>query len=342
MQIRPTRRGAVVVGIVVGSGAMAIPFGTRSLDVIIAAGIVALGIALAQLVWYDRPAVERTPPPPDHVGSTDEVGVTVDPSAPMVLELSDSTGDGIATTMPDRVAIEDTASIEYRLMRARRGIHQLGPLTLRVFDTFGLFARRFEYDRLDDVVVYPPIAPVEPPDWLANRHLATEFESRYRERFDGIREYTSGDALRDIHWPSSAKRSTDTPTFIVQTFADSTDRASIVLAGEATSDRADPLAATLAGLAVPLLERGVPVGVRVPDGSVPPETEAGNRRAILRLLARTGGGTLEESDRRDATAVVRVETDDSIAIVPGSGGGEIGEPVRRPIGVTMAGGESDP
>lgn len=97
----------------------------------------------------------------------------------------------------------------YRLACTSRGEHVFGPLTLRSGDMFGLVSRETEDQRVDRLVVYPRILPVQLPRTAA-RHLVGEAAvpaSLFNDpsRIAGIREYRPGDSVRQIHWPATAR-----------------------------------------------------------------------------------------------------------------------------------------
>lgn len=96
---------------------------------------------------------------------------------------------------------------KYQVRAARRGYYPLGPLFLRSGDLFGFTE---EQSRLpaDYLTVYPRIIPLEqlglpsrlPFGILASRQRLFEDPARPR----GVREYQTGDSLRQINWKASA------------------------------------------------------------------------------------------------------------------------------------------
>ena len=93
---------------------------------------------------------------------------------------------------------------------ARRGVYRLGPMTLRLGDPFGLFEVARAYNDAETFVVYPPVSRL--PRLDLPRGTASG-QARVRRRAlewttnaASVRHYVPGDALRSVHWPTSAHR----------------------------------------------------------------------------------------------------------------------------------------
>lgn len=91
----------------------------------------------------------------------------------------------------------------------RRGYFPLGPLQVTTGDLFGFYPRTMTVPRLDPLVVYPRIFPL---DQLGIPSLAPLGETAGARRIFqdpsrvlGVREYTPGDSLRHVHWKASAR-----------------------------------------------------------------------------------------------------------------------------------------
>lgn len=100
-------------------------------------------------------------------------------------------------------------SVEYSLRSDVRGRFTLGPLTARITDPFGLAEVVRSFQTQADLVVTPPITalPVVPQSgaWTGagdNRPRAFALGSAEDVT---VREYRHGDALRRVHWRSSAR-----------------------------------------------------------------------------------------------------------------------------------------
>ncbi len=91
-----------------------------------------------------------------------------------------------------------------------RGVYRLGPWELRTGDPFGIFAVTQVYRHRQEVLVYPPLAPL-PPDLMPHRGLQGDHRPLRQpiqsETIDSmtVRPYQPGDPLRHIHWLTSAR-----------------------------------------------------------------------------------------------------------------------------------------
>lgn len=110
-----------------------------------------------------------------------------------------------------------TAEFAYLVQASRRGFYRLGPLQLTAGDMFG-FAERHARLAAGYLTVYPPITRLTqlglpsrlPFGTLASRQRLFEDPARPQ----GIRDYRSGDSLRQIHW----KASSHVDRLVVKTF----------------------------------------------------------------------------------------------------------------------------
>ena len=99
--------------------------------------------------------------------------------------------------------------LTYRVTLLRRGCHQIGPLVLESGDVFGLFRKCRIERRLDFVTVLPHYTIVDEFQVGEHRRLGNRASSRSifddPTRIRGVREYRPGDAMKHIHWKSSAR-----------------------------------------------------------------------------------------------------------------------------------------
>lgn len=112
-------------------------------------------------------------------------------------------------TRPVRSSHELQITYE-NLCSRRRGLYTIGPLRLRCADALGVFRHTHEFDVFTALYVYPKVPEVEHFDLLQEgtlRHVGQEVYPRAgrSEEFRSVREYRPGDALRLIHWPSTAR-----------------------------------------------------------------------------------------------------------------------------------------
>lgn len=91
-----------------------------------------------------------------------------------------------------------------------RGLHTLGPVTLRAADPFGFFSSRLTLDVADTVLVYPRLVPMPelgfPPrlalgETRVARHLLSD-----PSRVVGVRDYRPDDPFRSVHWKATARQ----------------------------------------------------------------------------------------------------------------------------------------
>lgn len=93
----------------------------------------------------------------------------------------------------------------------RRGLFTLGPTAIRSGDPFGIYAIEIHYPTTATLMVMPPVVPLPDIEVAAGGRSG---EGRPRanapERtvsISTVREYSPGDSLKYIHWPTTARRS---------------------------------------------------------------------------------------------------------------------------------------
>jgi uncharacterized protein (DUF58 family) len=303
------------VGIVAVCVAMAVQFGGRALDAVVMPLIlvvVAAGIAIRRA---DRPNVYRTVPGDDFVGRTGTVELEFETGKPQAGVVHDELPAGLAS---EENRIETTVGrgpVTYEVTYLERGLHEVGPLTLSVTDVLGIATKTFEYGPTDTVVVYPRVYELTGASRSELAMLAGSALDREREEFDRLREYESGDSLRDVHWKSSAKRPAE--DLVVKEFVAEEEVGDVSIAVEATDGNADRMAEAAASLAIHFLSMGVAVGMAVPDGvSLDPDAGADHRTRLLETLARVGAGEVGGTDRDDADVYVDA-TDGEVTVTIG-------------------------
>ncbi len=94
-------------------------------------------------------------------------------------------------------------------MCRRRGVYNLGPITVRSSDPFDIFGRELRFGHRRGLVVYPQA--LELPRYSAPpANLPGEGRFRRRTHYvtpnaSGIRDYEPGDSVNRIHWKSSLR-----------------------------------------------------------------------------------------------------------------------------------------
>jgi uncharacterized protein (DUF58 family) len=109
-----------------------------------------------------------------------------------------------ALSLPAR----STATVSYELTARRRGRHLIGPLQISVGDVFGLARRELQAPAQSALIVFPRLLPL-PELEMQTLALVGDVRARRRiigdpARMHGVRDYTPGDPLHDIHWRATA------------------------------------------------------------------------------------------------------------------------------------------
>lgn len=299
--MKPTRRGYAALGLVATAFIFAWagdPDRARALNAIAAPVLAAIAVGVVGRYRAEAPTVDRSEPSRGFPGETRTVELTVDGSG--VAAITDSLDDGISGD----ASVERTlpATVNYELTYDQRGVHSVGPTTIRVRDVLGLVEHQYQVGTTTEVVVYPHVYSVGDPSAFL-RTLG--HESNERSEFDRLREYVPGDSLRDVHWNSSAKRG----DLFVTEFADPTEDEALTIAASADAGHTDEMATAVATLFVAAIRIGLSVGLTVPGGSISEGHGETQKRHGLELLARTAAGEVPEHAWKSAD--VRVQADGS-------------------------------
>lgn len=131
---------------------------------------------------------------------------------------------------------KETAEFQYSVIARRRGYYQLGPLRLTTGDLFGIYPELIAFLPADHLTVYPRITPLTQlglPSRLPFGTIASHqrlFEDPARPM--GIRDFRSGDSMRQINWKASAH----TQNLMVKTFQPAISLETAVLLNLNTTD----------------------------------------------------------------------------------------------------------
>ncbi|MBK8045824.1 MAG: DUF58 domain-containing protein [Anaerolineales bacterium] len=90
-----------------------------------------------------------------------------------------------------------------------RGVFRLGPHRLKLGEPIGLFETEIRFERYETLLIYPRV--VQLPAFDLARGAAGGSAPRRRPLLGvlpaaSVREYSYGDSMRHIHWPTSAHR----------------------------------------------------------------------------------------------------------------------------------------
>ena len=118
---------------------------------------------------------------------------------------------------PRRLALKRMLSLRwyesvtrhYTIECGIRGSHAYGPTTLRSGDIFGFFSNETEVPEVQRILVYPRLVPIEHLGLPAKLPFGDQ-KSMLRlledpVRAAGVREYSPGDSMKQIHWKASAR-----------------------------------------------------------------------------------------------------------------------------------------
>lgn len=97
-----------------------------------------------------------------------------------------------------------------RTWLTQRGAFPLGPTTVTAHDPLGIFKRSKTFPPTAELIVLPLLVPIStfpvPPGLLPGGKALRRKAMGITPHAAGVREYAPGDALRRIHWATSAHR----------------------------------------------------------------------------------------------------------------------------------------
>ncbi len=171
----------------------------------------------------------------------------------------------------------------------RRGVYPLQAVTLSTTFPFGFFKKERDIALAGELVIWPRTdrhaGAVHPGAGRNSSHGSTRSRrAGPRGEFRGLRDYRWGDDARDIHWRSSARRSTPVVREYDRDVSD-TLWLCLDLRGE-PDDRAEEAVEIAASLAARASAVGRRFGLAAGDTTLPPATGRGHLERALDLLAR--------------------------------------------------------
>jgi uncharacterized protein (DUF58 family) len=103
------------------------------------------------------------------------------------------------------------STVRYRIESPRRGQHSVGPLWIRFGDPFGLATRRLSVGGTDTLTVTPEVQTLARGSFRLPNGDGQAMQSR-RPASSGeqdviARKYQTGDSIRRVHWPATARHS---------------------------------------------------------------------------------------------------------------------------------------
>jgi uncharacterized protein (DUF58 family) len=140
------------------------------------------------------------------------------PALPAVAELP--VGDALREVTIPFIGPHSGAELPMTIPAPHRGLIQVGPLTIARRDPLGLLRREVTWPERHLVYVHPATAQLPPNTAGLVRDLEGAASRRLTDSdlsFYAVREYAPGDAMRHVHWKSTAK----TGTLMVRQFEES-------------------------------------------------------------------------------------------------------------------------
>jgi uncharacterized protein (DUF58 family) len=182
-------------------------------------GTASIGLVLACAVWVGitrlRVSVTRTVRPVRvhaHNPARVDLGIMNMGRRTPVLRMTDpvkgTRGADISVGPLER---DEQAFASYALPTQRRGTVDVGPMKITVGDPFGLARVRVIGTGATTLTVYPRLDLIKPVPHTSGRdprggvHDAQSL-GKIGEEFYALRQYSVGDDLRRVHWPSTARR----------------------------------------------------------------------------------------------------------------------------------------
>jgi uncharacterized protein (DUF58 family) len=140
----------------------------------------------------------------------------------------------------------ETHEEAFTIRTERRGVIPVGPATTRRGDPLGLFSRDLGWTQVTEVLVRPPMVPLDSLGAGLLRDLegvSTDAVSQSDLAFHTLREYVPGDELRHVHWRSSAKAmaAAGTTQLLVRQYLDTKRSHATVVVDDTAAAWIDPL-----------------------------------------------------------------------------------------------------
>jgi len=175
-----------------------------------------------------------------------------------------------------------------------RGVYTLGPLSLATAFPFGLFVKERRLEVPAELVIWPR-TDLEPPDpWASDTRGRTSRRGQLsgvsgaRGEFDALREYRSGDDVRDVHWRSTARVGEP----IMRSFLDESgeSRWLVIDTRSPAGEAAEQALANVASIARRYTQASIPFGVLAGATRVQPGRGTRHLERALDALARVDFG----------------------------------------------------
>jgi uncharacterized protein (DUF58 family) len=176
--------------------------------------VVLLWLSRAWSRWNMRGITARSVKSADHrqIGELfeEEFTVTNNSRLPVPgIEVEEITNlPGYQNKITFNLAAHDSFQWHTRPYCQRRGQYPLGELIVKIADPLGIFVTRERLGESQSIIVYPPTLELPHFEIIPRREQGQSirrwFASESGPIASRVREYTSGDSLRRIHWQTTA------------------------------------------------------------------------------------------------------------------------------------------
>jgi len=105
-----------------------------------------------------------------------------------------------------------TNHLQYTLKPTERGVYNFGAINIYVYGRLGLVIRKFVFDTIKDVPVYPSIIEMQRYNLLSFASVQGAFGFKkirkigQSSEFEQIKEYVKGDNFKSINWKATARK----------------------------------------------------------------------------------------------------------------------------------------
>ena len=106
---------------------------------------------------------------------------------------------------------KERKTITYNLRPTKRGVYEFGLIRVYVRSGLGLVIRRYNFESVKDLAVYPSFLHLRKYELLAISNRLSEYGIKKIRRlgnsmeFDQIKNYVSGDDFKNLNWKASAR-----------------------------------------------------------------------------------------------------------------------------------------